>query len=99
VKTWLTIAAVVVLNAALLFFALAPGVVTYAGLPPAGVVCSSCASPEVQVALTQAAAVGRAQIQSLVLSKVWWVGALALGNIAIVFAVLLRRRGENGNAV
>jgi hypothetical protein len=99
VKTWFTIAAVLVANAALIFFAVAPGVVTYAELQPAGITCSSCTSPEVQAALTRAASAGRAQIQGLVLSHMWWVAALAIANFVVVLVLLFGNTRRARNAV
>ena len=98
-KTWFTIAAVIVLNIALLFLALAPGFVTYAEVPPPAVTCSLCSNPEVQAALTHAAAVGRWQIQGGIVSSAWWVVALCLANVGIAAAALIVQRKKAGNAV
>jgi len=74
--------------------ALAPGLVTYAEIAPAGVTCTTCVTPEVQSALIRAAAIGRAQIQSLIQSDVWLIATIALVNAAIAGAFVWMLRSN-----
>ena len=67
--------------------ALAPAFVTYAQLPPTGVTCTACGSPEIQAALAHAAAIGREQVQSLLRANAWFT--LCLTTIAVTAACTL----------
>lgn len=58
-----SLTAFVVINAVSAFFVLAPGLVTYAQVPPKGITYSACEAPDVQKALTAAAIFGHATIR------------------------------------
>jgi hypothetical protein len=98
-KRWGLFTFFLALQAALIAIALAPGLVTFAEVPPKGVACVGCSSPEVQAALTHAASIGRAQIQQLVLSQAWTLVGVALVGIgmAVRLAVGSGRRKNGGN--
>ena len=92
---WVFLFAVVVANAVAVFFALAPGLVTYAEVPPAGITCSLCTAPEVQTALTAAAKYGRDGILRQLESAAPWVLGLAVFNIgAFSLALFIRQRSN-----
>ena len=80
---WLLLGIAVVMNIATVLVALSPSVVTYAEILPPNIVCSTC-PPEAQAAVIRAAAVGRAQIQSLVASNASLLIGLAIANLAAV---------------
>jgi hypothetical protein len=80
---WLILAIALAINVAIVLVALAPSVVTYAEVLPPNMVCSPC-TPEAQAAVIRAAAVGRAQIQSLVASSAPLLVGLAIANLAVL---------------
>ena len=80
---WLILALAGVMNIATVLVAWAPSVVTYAEVLPPNFACSTC-TPEMQAAVIRAAAVGRAQIQSLVASSASLLVGLAIGNLAVL---------------
>ena len=91
---WLLLAAAVLLNVALVLVALSPSVVTYAEIQPPGISCPSC-SPDEFTAVKQAAAVGRAQVQSLVASNGWLLLGLAIANIVVVMVLVWMLRSNS----
>jgi hypothetical protein len=92
---WLIFLVVVVANALEVFFALAPGLVTYAGIPPEGISCRLCDVPEVKEALTAAATYGRAVIIKRLNSSALWILALGVFNITAVALLLFWQRRSN----
>jgi len=88
------LAIAVISNALLVLVAIAPGFVTYAELPPSGVACATCTTAEAQLALVRAAAVGRAQVQSLVRPNSWLLFAIALLNVAVVGVLVWMSRSN-----
>ena len=90
---WLLLAIAVAANISTVLVALAPGVVTYADVQPAEATCATC-TVEAQTAVIRAAAIGRAQIQSLVSSNAWLLIAIALVNVAVVVALVRMLRSN-----
>jgi len=90
---WLLFTVAVLVNVAAVLVALSPSVVTYADVQPAGVTCTTCTA-EAQAAVIRAAAIGRAQIQSLVGSNEWLLIAIALANVAVVGALVWMLRSN-----
>ena len=89
---WLLLLAFVTVNVAGAFFALAPGLITYAEVPPKGIACSLCTEPEVQKALTAAATYGRGTIlRQLTTSANWVLGLAVLNTVAFSLALFFRR--------
>src|SRR5512142_676294 len=87
---WLTLLGIIVANFVGLFIAIAPGLVTFAEVPPHGIQCGVCGRPEVQQALIHASSAGRSQIVSLIRPQ--WLTAVAALNIVVVAYLLFRRR-------
>ena len=85
----------IVANVVALFYALAPGFVTYVPKSPPIAKCDACARPEVQTALLQAVSFGQSQIQGLVQSAGWWVIAAIAMNTAILLAVIWGLRSNS----
>ncbi|STQ90791.1 hypothetical protein EV682_102333 [Iodobacter fluviatilis] len=85
---WLLIGIVLLANAAAIFLAFAPTLVTFAEVVPLGVNCASCSSPEVTATLSHAASVGRAQVIGVVSSYSWLLVAVACFNVTAVIAAL-----------
>jgi len=81
---WVAPLLAVVVNIVFLALAVAPAMVTYAQVPPPDIVCISCVSPDVQIALAQAAASGRAQIVGQLHRMFPVLCALGVVNIALV---------------
>jgi hypothetical protein len=98
-KHWGLLTFFLALQAALIAIALAPGLITFAEVPPKGIACAGCSSPEVQAALTHAASIGRAQIQQLVLSQAWTLIGVGLVGIAVAarLVIVSGRRKNGGN--
>jgi len=93
-KRGLLLLIVVLANAAAVAIAVAPGVVTYAEVQPAGVTCATC-TPEALAAIARAAAAGRVQVQQLVQSNAWLLIAIALLNVLVVGALVWRLRSNS----
>lgn len=85
---WLLIGIVLLANIAVVFFALAPTLVTFAEVLPNGVNCVSCDSPEVKAALIRAASAGRSQVVGVFSSNSWLFIFVACFNIAALIAAL-----------
>jgi hypothetical protein len=79
-KRALLLVGVILSCVALGLVGLSPAIVTYAELPPVGISCNSCSTPDVSLALAKAAAAGRAQIQSLAMSNGWLLVVLGAVN-------------------
>jgi hypothetical protein len=92
-KIRVLLAAVLLLNAAIVLLAVAPGLVTYAEISPTNIACSICGSPEVQKALSQAASFGRGQVQGHLVSNAWLLTVLALMSTAATIAMASLVRG------
>jgi hypothetical protein len=99
-KRWGLFTIFVAVQALLVAIAMAPGLVTFAQLPHADISCASCSSPEVKAALAQAASLGRAQVQQLVLSELWILIGVALVGVGVALRITIRvsdgnRQGES----
>jgi hypothetical protein len=92
---WLILIGIFLLNIVGVFFALAPGLVSWAQVVPAGIDCSLCAKPEVREALIRAAAAGRAEILAPMQSGAWIVLTVAALNILVVGLLIWRLRSNN----
>ena len=88
-KHWITFFVAVLLNLAGIFFALSPGLVTYAEVPPKEISCSLCSTPEVQQALIRAVALGRSQISGLLQSNTWLIITVGAINVVLIGGLLL----------
>ena len=89
---WFLLLAFVAINVVVAFFALVPGLITYADVPPEGITCSSCTEPEVQKALTAAATYGRGTIlRQLNTSANWVLGLVVFNTVAFSLALFFRR--------
>ena len=96
---WFLLLAFVAINLVAAFFALAPGLITYAEVPPKGITCSLCTEPEVQKALTTAATYGRATILRQMSTSANWVLGLAVFNtVAFSLNLFFRRTKPGGQA-
>jgi hypothetical protein len=91
---WVLLVVAVAVNMVAVAVALAPAFVTYAERVPA-IHCESCSSPEVRKALTEAAAVGRAQMAGSIHSNSWLLIALGVANIAIVAVLVWMLRSNS----
>ena len=76
-----------IVNVAVLVRVGGPLFVDYVPLVPEGFTCHGCESPEVQKALAQAAAAGRAQIQGFGKGALWWGAALIAVNVVVPIVV------------
>ena len=89
---WLLLFAFVAMNVVGAFFVLAPGLITYAEVPPKGITCSLCTQPEVQKALIAAATYGRATIlHQLTTSANWALGLAVFNTVAFSLAMFFHR--------
>jgi hypothetical protein len=94
-KRWGLFTFFAVVQAALVAVAVAPALVTFAELPPAGITCASCTSAEAKAALVHAASFGRVQVQQLIWSELWILLGLALLGVAVAFRISLRCHSRN----
>jgi hypothetical protein len=92
---WFLLLAFGAINVAGAFFALMPGLITYAEVPPQGITCSLCTEQEVQKALAAAATYGRATILHQLNTSANWVLGLAVFNtVAFSLALFFRRSND-----
>ncbi len=87
---WLIFFGIVGVNLIVIFFALAPDLVSFAQVAPPDIQCAGCATPEVRYALIRAASFGRSQVAGLVRPQL--ITAVAAVNIAAVACILWRVR-------
>jgi hypothetical protein len=82
---------VLVVNAVVLWAAMAPLFVTYAKVPTPPVACGTCSEPQVQRALAEAAAYARGEAASRIADMwPWWLLLVAVNIGAPVAAWRLR---------
>jgi hypothetical protein len=91
---WILLFILAACNFVAIWNVFAPSITDWAQIVPEGITCTSCESPDVQLALAQAAVAGREPFLRGMQTASYWLFAVGAVNIFCLGLLLGRRRDK-----